>query len=118
MLDAFGKDYLDIEFPAGTPTKKMLDSKFLKRAVQVSTVAKVYKVKYGETDFDYQLDLSPLSVQYSKTKMKILFDLTAGLWNKSSGKTKEEFIGQWEHNLIYLPEMNNDLCVFWHYGLT
>jgi hypothetical protein len=117
MLDVFGRDYLDLEFPRGTVKKNILDSKFLKRAVKVFMVAKVYDKKFGETDFDYQLDLTPLLSKYPNLNKKILFDLTAGLWNKSSWKTNEEFLEQWAHNLVKLPERNNDLCVLWHYGL-
>jgi hypothetical protein len=47
-----------------------------------------------------------------------LFDLTTGLWNKSVAKDKEEFVSQWEHNLLNFPERNNDIYVFWHYGLN
>jgi len=117
MLDVFGEEYLDVEFDPEN-SKKILDSKFLRRAVQVSMAAKQYDRKYAETDFDYQLDLRPLTKKFPSLRGKrILFDLTAGLWNKSSAKTKEEFIQQWEHNLLTLPEKNHDLIVFWHYGL-
>jgi hypothetical protein len=82
-------------------------------------VAKNYERKYAETDFDYQLSLSPLTNQPAALRrQKILFDLTAGLWNKSFVRTKEEFVEQWEHNLLKLPEKNRDLTVFWHYGLV
>jgi hypothetical protein len=118
MLDVFGEEYLSAEFPGGALTKSVLDSKFLKRAIQVSTVTKGYDRRYGETDFDYQLDLDPLSKQAASVRRKkILFDLTAGLWNKGIGKNKEEFVEQWQHNLVKLPERNSDLIVFWHYGL-
>lgn len=118
MLDVFGEEYLSAEFPAGTLTKNILDSKFLKRAVQVSMVTKGYDRKYAETDFDYQLILDPLQRQAANVrKKKILFDLTAGLWNKGIGGNKEEFIEKWQHNLAKLPEKNSDLVVFWHYGL-
>jgi len=116
MLDVFGKDYLDKEFSRSV-RKSILDSIFLKRAIKVCMIATNYEEEYGETDFDYQLDLTPLSKKYPNLKMKILFDLTAGLWNKSIAKTKKEFLGQWEHNLVKLPKMNNDLFVIWHYGL-
>ena len=96
----------------------MLDSIFLKRAVKVSMVAENYNEKYSETDFDYQLDLSPLTKKYPKLDKKILFDLTAGLWKKSITKNKDEFVKQWEHNLIKVPEKNTKLHVIWHYGLT
>jgi hypothetical protein len=117
MLDVFNSEYVNIEF-SGSLNKSILDSIFIKRAVKVSTVAKNYEKKYGETDFDYQLDLNPLSARFPNLKSKILFDLTAGLWNKSIAKDKEEFLEQWEHNFIKLPETNPDLCVFWHYGLS
>jgi hypothetical protein len=110
------KDYLETEFSTGCK-KSILDSIFLRRAVKVSMIAKNYEKKYGETDFDYQLDINPLSTKYPSSRIKILFDLTAGLWDKSIAKTKEEFLQQWEHNLVRLPEANNDLCVVWHYGL-
>jgi hypothetical protein len=48
---------------------------------------------------------------------KILFDLTADLWNKSVAKDKDEFVGQWEHNLLIFPDQNPELQVIWHYGL-
>jgi hypothetical protein len=119
MLDVFGEEYLDLEFPEGRTTIPLLDSRFLKRAVQVSMVAKNYDRKYAETDFDYQLSLSSLSNQPATLRCtRILFDLTAGLWNKSIGRTKEEFVEQWEHNLLKLPKKNRDLTVFWHYGLV
>jgi hypothetical protein len=117
MLDVFGRDYIDVEF-SKSPSKNILDSVFIKRAVKVSMVAKNYEKKYGETDFDYELDLAPLSAKFPKLRQKILFDLTAGLWNKSIAKNKEEFLEQWEHNLITIPETNGDLCIFWHYGLS
>lgn len=117
MLDVFGEDYLKVEFAKGSEIE-LLDSTFLKRAVKVSMVARDYDRKFGETDFDYQLDLNPLSTSYPKMKMRILFDLTAGLWNKSSAKSKEEFLKQWEHNIIKLPEMNDNLLTVWHYGLV
>ena len=117
MLDAFNEEYLNVEFASGN-TKKILDSKFLRRAVQVSMAAEQYDRKYAETDFDYQLDLRPLSKKFPSLRgRKILLDLTAGLWNKSLAKTKEEFIQQWEHNLVKLPEKNDDLIILWHYGL-
>lgn len=117
MLDVFDKDYLDTEFSTEN-RKSILDSVFIKRAIKVSMVAENYEQKYGETDFDYLLDLSPLSEKYPKSTIKILFDLTAGLWNKSVAKSKEEFLEQWQHNLIKLPEMNSNLYAIWHYGLV
>ena len=117
MLDIFDEEYLNLEFESDT-TKKILDSRFLSRAVQVSMAAKQYDKEYAETDLDYQLDLRPLSKKFPSLRGKrILFDLTAGLWNKGIAKTKEEFIQQWEHNLVKLPEKNDGLIVFWHYGL-
>jgi hypothetical protein len=116
MLDVFGEDYVDLEFSKGT-RKPILDSVFLGRSVKVSMVAKNYEKKFSETDFDYKLDLGPLSKRYPNLDSKILFDLTAGLWNKSIAKDKDEFIAQWVHNLIKLPEMNSGLYTFWHYGL-
>jgi len=116
LLDIFGQDYLDLEFSTGNK-KSILDSIFLKRATKISMIAKTYDTKYGETDFDYQLDLTPLSKKYPNMKGKILFDLTAGLWNKSIAKDKEEFVAQWEHNLLKFPEQNSELQVIWHYGL-
>jgi hypothetical protein len=117
MLDEFGRDYIDVEFSNGSK-KNILDSVFLKRAVKVSTVASDYDKKYAETDYDYQLNLNPLAGKYPKLNVKILFDLTAGLWNKSIAKDKDEFVAQWEHNLLQIPEKNQDICVIWHYGLA
>jgi hypothetical protein len=119
MLDVFGQEYLNIEFQGNISAISLLDSKFLKRAVKISMVARNYERKYAETDFDYQLDLSAISKQLiTPHRVKLLFDLTAGLWNKGIGKTQEEFVQQWEHNLVRLPEKNDDIFVFWHYGLT
>ena len=119
MLDVFGQEYMNIEFQGNTSAISLLDSKFLKRAVKISMVAQNYERKYAETDFDYQLDLSPISRRLTTSRRpKLLFDLTAGLWNKGIGKTQEEFIEQWEHNIMRLPEKNDDIFVFWHYGLT
>ncbi len=117
MLDVFGVDYINIEFSKGN-RKNLLDSVFLKRAIKVSMVAENYDKKYSETDFDYQLDLKPLAKKYPKLDIKILFDLTAGLWNKSITKDKDEFVRHWEHNLIKVPEKNKGLYVIWHYGLS
>ena len=117
MLDVFGNDYLDLEF-SREAQKNLLDSVFLDRAVKVSMVAKNYEKKYSETDFDYQLNLNPLTKKYPKLRIKILFDLTAGLWNKSATKDKDEFVRQWKHNLTKIPEQNKELYVLWHYGLT
>jgi hypothetical protein len=116
LLDIFGQDYIDLEFSNGNK-KSILDSIFLKRAIKVSMIAKNYNSKYGETDFDYQLDLTPLARKHPNVEGKILFDLTAGLWNKSIAKDKEEFVAQWEHNLLKFPEQNPELQVIWHYGL-
>jgi hypothetical protein len=118
MLDVFGEEYLSIEFGKEL-TKTLLDSQFLKRASQVSMVAKEYDSEYAETDFDYELRLEPLRHQISSLRRKkILFDLTAGLWNKGIGKNKEEFVAQWQHTLTKLPEANDDLIILWHYGLS
>ena len=117
MLDVFGNDYVDVEFSKGNK-KNLLDSVFLKRAIKVSMVAENYDKKYSETDFDYQLDLNPLTGKYPKLGIKILFDLTAGLWKKSVTKDKDEFVRQWEHNLLKIPEKNKELYVIWHYGLS
>jgi len=108
---------LNLEFSKGNK-KNILDSIFLKRAVKVSMVAENFDEKYAETDFDYQLDLNPLKKKYPNLDKKILFDLTAGLWNKSITKNKDEFVKQWIHNLIKVPEKNQKLYVIWHYGLT
>jgi hypothetical protein len=116
MLDVFGDDYIDLEF-SNRNRKPILDSVFLGRGIKVSMVAKNYEKRFGETDFDYKIDLSPLSKRYPNLDSKILLDLTAGLWNKSIAKDKDEFLAQWEHNLIKLPEMNSGLYTFWHYGL-
>lgn len=117
LLDVFGQDYLDLEFSGGKK-KNLLDSVFLKRATKVSMIAQNFDSQYGETDFDYQLSLSPLTKNYPNLKKKILFDLTAGLWNKSVAKDKDEFIAQWEHNLLKFPEQNREIFVMWHYGLV
>ena len=117
MLDVFGDDYLNLEFSKGNK-KNLLDSIFLKRAIKVSMVAENYDEKYSETDFDYQLDLNPLTKKYPKLDKRVLFDLTAGLWKKSITKNKDEFVKQWIHNLIKVPEKNEKLYVIWHYGLT
>lgn len=117
LLDIFGQDYIDLEFSGGKK-KSLLDSAFLKRAVKVSMIAPNFDSHYGETDFDYQLDLAPLTKRHPKLEKKILFDLTAGLWNKSVAKDKDEFVAQWEHNLLKFPEQNIEIFVIWHYGLV
>lgn len=117
MLDVFGQDYIDIEF-AKVNKKKILDSEFLRRATKISEIAVNYDKAYSETDFDYQLNLAPLATKYPNLDCRILFDLTAGLWNKSVAKDKDEFVAQWEHNLVKFPEMNNEIYVIWHYGLN
>ena len=117
MLDVFGNDYIQSEFTRGNK-KNILDSVFLKRATKVSMIAKNYNKKYSETDYDCVLDLNPLKPKYPKLDVKILFDLTAGLWNKSIAKDKDDFVKQWEHNLIQVPEKNEKLYMIWHYGLT
>jgi hypothetical protein len=33
-------------------------------------------------------------------------------------KDKDEFVAQWEHNLVKFPEINNEVFVIWHYGLN
>jgi hypothetical protein len=116
MLDIFGNDYLQSEFTKGNK-KSILDSVFMKRATKVMMVAENYNKKYSETDYDYGLDLTPLNSKYPKLDVKILFDLTAGLWNKGIAKDKDEFVKQWEHNLIQVPEKNEKLYSMWHYGL-
>ena len=95
-----------------------MSSKFLKRASKISEIAANYDTNYAETDFDYDLDLTPFTKKYPKLTGKIVFDLTAGLWNKSVFKEKKEFVAQWEHNLIKIPETNQGIYVFWHYGLN
>jgi hypothetical protein len=64
-------------------------------------VAKKFDPEYSETDYDYQLDLSKLSIKHYE--VNLLFDLTAGLWNKGRGESTKEFVEQWEHNLIKIP---------------
>ena len=88
MLDVFGEEYLSAEFGKEL-TKTLLDSHFIKRASQVSMVAKQYDPEYAETDFDYELRLDPMRDQIpSLRRKKILFDLTAGYGARVLEKTK------------------------------
>jgi hypothetical protein len=63
MVDMFGQNYIDLEFSTGNK-KSILDSVFLKRAAKISEVANNFEKQYAETDFDYQLNLAPLTKKY------------------------------------------------------
>jgi hypothetical protein len=117
LVDTFGQEYVDLEF-GRERTINLVKSKFLRRASKVSEVASQFESDYAETDFDYELSFKELSIKYPCLKTKLLFDLTAGLWNKDRTTSHEDFVRQWEHNLIRVPERNSNICVIWHYGLN
>lgn len=112
MSTVFGSKYLDKEF--GTNCKlKINDSKFLHRAKKINTIAHKIDEKFANTDYDWELDLSPIGI-----KKHITFDLTCGLFNKGLGKSKEEYIEQWRHNVYTIPATNNEIICIWHYGIN
>lgn len=111
LKTSFQEKYIDKEFP-GSKIKKIDESEFITRAVKVKDIAENFNDEYENTDYDYMLDLSFFGID-----KKVVFDLTSGLWHKGIGKTKEEYVQQWEHNIFEVPKNNKNIICIWHYGL-
>jgi SOS-response transcriptional repressor LexA len=84
----------------------------LHRAECVSDVATDFDPAYGQTNYDYVLDLNAVGVDKS-----IAIDLTSGLWHKGLGKSRDEYVAQWKHNIVDVPLRNPRVLTIWHYGL-